>query len=263
MPPLTALALEREAARDVVGGALDLDRLALALGGPGAELAELAGVAARLAAADGGEQRAVADEVGVAADRRGEVAVARRAQAGVADVARRVVGLLERAQHERAEAPARRGRRSARSVDAPGDRADELARLRRRELLGQRRCRHAERGELRDEALDALGLGALVDAVEARHAALLEQARRPARWRRSSGARSAGGTRSARGTRIARDAAVRVEGELRFAALDPRRAARARARRRARRRPARGRERRPPTARAACSRPAKMRSTRS
>ena len=43
-------------------------------------------------------------------------------------------------------------------------------------MLGQRRRGHLQRGELVGEALDALGLGALVHAVQARHAALLEQA---------------------------------------------------------------------------------------
>ena len=43
------------------------------------------------------------DEVGVAADRRGEVAVRRAREAGVAEVARVVAGLLERAQDERRE----------------------------------------------------------------------------------------------------------------------------------------------------------------
>ena len=42
-PPSYSSALEREAARDVVGVALDDHRLALALGGPRAELDELAG----------------------------------------------------------------------------------------------------------------------------------------------------------------------------------------------------------------------------
>ena len=44
-------------------------------------------------------------------------------------------------------------------------------------VLGHRRRRDVERRELRDEALDRLGLGALVDAVERRDLALVEQRR--------------------------------------------------------------------------------------
>ena len=61
-----------------------------------------------------------------------------------------------------------------------------------------RRRRHLERGELLDEALHALGLGAFVHAVQARRRRARRAAARPLRWRRSSGARSGGGTRSAR-----------------------------------------------------------------
>ena len=43
------------------------------------------------------------NQVGVAPDRRGEVAVALALEPGVAEVARRVVGLLERPQHQRGE----------------------------------------------------------------------------------------------------------------------------------------------------------------
>ena len=85
---LEQLGLEHEAARDVVGGALDRHRVALALRAPRRPPPRAARRAARSSpAADRRQQRAVADEVGVAADRRGEVAVARRAQAGVAEVA--------------------------------------------------------------------------------------------------------------------------------------------------------------------------------
>ena len=49
------------------------------------------------------QQRAVHDEIRVAPDRRGEVAVRAAREAGVAEVARVVAGLLERAQDERAE----------------------------------------------------------------------------------------------------------------------------------------------------------------
>src|SRR3954452_19403371 len=98
---LEQLRLEQEAARDVVGGALDRHRVALALGAPVGELLEARGLVRVLAAADRREQRAVADQVRVAADRRCEVAVARRAQAGVALVYGVIASLLERAQHER------------------------------------------------------------------------------------------------------------------------------------------------------------------
>ncbi len=54
------------------------------------------------------QQRAVGHHVRVAADRRGEVAVARAGEPGVAEVPGRVEGLLERAQHE--DAVARSGR---------------------------------------------------------------------------------------------------------------------------------------------------------
>ncbi len=120
----------------------------------------------------------MADEVRVAADRRREVAVGRRAQPGVPDVARRVVGLLERAQQERAErAPATALAPLHVPLDAQRDLAEQLGGLRARHALGQRRRRHVERRELRDEPFDAFGLGALVHAVQARRAALLEQPR--------------------------------------------------------------------------------------
>ena len=121
------------------------------------------------------EQRAVADEVGVAADRRGEVAVARRAQAGVAEVARRVVGLLERAQDERAE-------REPAAPGAPHVSARRSLRDRRRRARppatgtccsGSGGVGTSSEASCVDEALDALGVRALVHAVEARHAALL------------------------------------------------------------------------------------------
>ena len=143
----------------------------------------------------------MADEVGVAADRRGEVAVARRAQPGVADVPRRVARLLERAQDERRERPRGRGR----AAHVLRRRGGEISPTASAACCGRHRAPgsggvgDAERRELaRRGARRAAGVGPLVHAVERRHAALLEQRRRPARWRRSSGARSAGATRSAR-----------------------------------------------------------------
>ena len=100
---LAQRAFEHEAAPDVVGRALDHHRLALALGGPGSELGQLARARLPLAGRRGRQQRAVADEVRVAPDGRGEVAVAAGVQPRVAEVLRRVVGLLERAQQQRAE----------------------------------------------------------------------------------------------------------------------------------------------------------------
>ncbi len=97
---------------------------------------------------------------------------------GVAEVARRVVGLLERAQQQRAErAPPAALAPLQVLLDALRDLAEQLGRLRARHPLRQRRRRHVERGELRDEPFDALGLGSLVNAVQARRAALLEQPR--------------------------------------------------------------------------------------
>ena len=66
---------------------------------------------------------AVHDEVRVAADRRGEVAVRRAREAGVAEVARVVARLLERAQHERRERlPAAAGLRARTRRSAPRSR---------------------------------------------------------------------------------------------------------------------------------------------
>ena len=96
---------------------------------------------ARSPATDGGEQRAVAHEIGVAADRRGEVAVVRRPEAGMAAVLRRVGGLLEGAQDQRGQRRATPARGSTRTahvrLDAPGDLPHQLGRLRRRHVLRQ------------------------------------------------------------------------------------------------------------------------------
>ncbi len=217
---------------------------------------------ARLAAADGGQQRAVADDVGVAADGRGEVAVGGRVQAGVAEVLGRVVGLLERAQHERAERLAPVAGAAHVLLDAPRDLPEQLGCLRGGHVLGQRRRGHLERGELVGEALDALGLGALVDAVEARHAALLEQRRDGLVGGDHQVLDQAVGL-GLRAREDRDDVAVLVERELGLLGVDDERAAALalalerggglRARRAAAR----------PTARRRTRRPAKMRSTRS
>ena len=117
----------------------------------------------------------MADQVRVAPDRRREVAVARRLQPVVADVARRVVRLLERSQHERGERRAAAPGAAHVRVDQPRDLAHQIARLLRRHRVRERRRRHVERGELRDQVLDACRVGPLVDAVERRQLARLQQ----------------------------------------------------------------------------------------
>ncbi len=174
----TEQSFEHEARCDVVGVALELHRLALALGGPRSQLRELGRARLRLARAERGQQRPVADDVGIPADRGGEVAVGAGVQAGVAEVHRGVVGLLERAQDQGPErdAPAPAVPRDV-ALDRDGDRAEQVRRLRRGHRVGHRRCRHLQRGELAHETLHAAGIGTLVDAIEARHLALREQPR--------------------------------------------------------------------------------------
>ncbi len=254
---------EQEAGGDVIALVLQLGGVALALGGPFPQLVELASaraLASALAGPDRREQRAMTDDVRIAPDRRGEVAVARRAQSGVADVLRRVAGLLERAQHERAERDPAVARAAHVRVHAPGDVAHELRRLRGEERVGQRRRGHSERGELLDEPADALGIGALVDAVEAGDRRLREM----------TSDRFVGGDHQVLdqtvGLRLrARanllDVAVLVEGELGLLGVDHERA-RALARLLQRRCGlARGGERRAPRLGRGVRSPAKMRST--
>ena len=170
--------LEVEARRHVVGVALDHHRLALALRAPHAQLGELAATRRRLPPADRREQRTMADEVRIATDRRGEVAVALRVKPRVAEVARGVVGLLERAQHERVQRPAPLAAPGLDvSLDALGDRSEQIGRLRRRHVPGQRRRGHLERGQLCHETLDPRRLGALVHAIQAWHLLPLQQVR--------------------------------------------------------------------------------------
>ena len=107
----------------------------------------------------------MADEVGVAADRRGEVAVGARVQAGVAEVDRRVVGLLERAQDQRAQ------------------REPALPPLRARGAARRRRSRPAARSP----AWRTCSPARAVSAPRARRAA-----RRDARRARGRGARGRG-----------------------------------------------------------------------
>ena len=195
---------------------------------PAASMSEARG--GLLARADRRQQRAVADQVGVAADRRGEVAVARRAQAGVADVLGRVVRLLERAQHERRERRAavaaaarprgRRGARSRRSRRPPAAASSGS---------GSGGVGTSSEASWSTRRSTRAGLGPLVHAVERRQLARLQQRRRPPRWRRSSGARSAGATPSARSTRSSVTWPSRDERELGLGGLHARarRAARA------------------------------------
>src|SRR5207302_1873786 len=99
--PLEEDAFKRKAASDVVAFALDRHRVALALRGPGAELGERTGRRRDLPRPHCEKQRAMTYEVRIASDRRCEMAVAGRAQAGVPKVPGRVVGLLQRPQDER------------------------------------------------------------------------------------------------------------------------------------------------------------------
>ena len=181
-PPLEQLALEQEAARDVVGGALDRHRVALARRAQSPAPGSREASRRVLPAADRRQQRAVADEVRVAADRRGEVAVVRRARGPAWPRLRGVVaGLLERAQHEAAQpepAVAGASRRAARRGARPA--AIASAACCGVGCSGTGGVGDAERGELRDEPLDRLALGPLVDAVAAPAPCARRAAARPA-----------------------------------------------------------------------------------
>ena len=99
---LEELRLEQPGEADVVGEVLDLGRLALAGRGVLGEVAQVLGQ--RLVGdAELAEERAVDDQVRVTADRAREMAVGRAREAGVAEVARVVAGLLERPEYERGE----------------------------------------------------------------------------------------------------------------------------------------------------------------
>ncbi len=124
----------------------------------------------------------MAHQVGVTADRRGEVAVARGPQPGVAEVAGRVVRLAQRPQQQRAQrrAPTRGGRSRVARLGA-GDGAlhvrlhqarglaEHVRRLRGGHALRHGRRGDPQRGELLDEPFDGRRLRALVHAVQARH----------------------------------------------------------------------------------------------
>ena len=108
----------------------------------------------------------VDDEVGVAADRRGEMAVGRAREPRVAEVARVVARLLERAQDEGRE----RLSPPPRLRDVLGNRVARLGgdagRVRGREVLRRRRRRNRKVGELCKQQLDRLRVRPLVDAEE-------------------------------------------------------------------------------------------------
>ena len=157
------------------------------------------GIGREPTAGDRGQQRPVADQVGVSADRRGEMAVARRLEPGVTEVARVVVGLLQSPQHEaRQPSPTVSVPRHP-VVDQLRSLADEVRRLpgasaRPAEpVASARRARRAARSAARRPSTRA---ARGPDRASARGAT--RAAPRPARWRRSSDARSAGGIRSAR-----------------------------------------------------------------
>ena len=213
-----------------------------------------------VAGADLAQQRAVDDEVGVAADRRGEVAVGGAREPGVAEVARVVARLLERAQDEARERLAAAARPARVLGDALARRGRDPGRLRRAHALGRGRGRHAEVGEPVEQPLDRVGLGRLVHAVERAAAPAREQLRRPARSRGSSAPRRARGRAArTRSRRARRRRARRRRTRPRPTRSGARRArsgaaaARARAARRgaAPRRPARSSSRRPARMRSA------------
>ena len=166
---------------------------------------------ARPATAD--SSAAVADQVRIAPDRRGEVAVARRLQPGVAEVARVVVGLLERAQHEAGQRPAAVAGPRHPVRDQLRGLADHVGGLlggqvaARAPAASARRARPAARPAAPPRSPP--GRSWTRYSVGIRRS--LEQAAPPARWRRSSGARSAGGTRSAPTGSARDDVAVAVE----------------------------------------------------
>ena len=163
----------------------------------------------------------MADDVGIAADRRREVAVVRGLQPGVAEIARVVVGLLERAQHEAGQRPAAAALGRDPLVEELRGLAHDLGRLLGRHVPARarrgraRRARPAARpGAPPRCRRDARGRGTGWDCAGA------PGTQPPARWRRSSGARSGGGTRSARTAVMADNMAIGVEVELRLGGLD-------------------------------------------
>ena len=119
----------------------------------------------------------MADQVRVAADRRREVAVARRPQAVVTEVAGRVAGLLQGAQDERGEADPAVAAAAHLLVDVVRDLRRQVARLLRRERPRERRRGDVERVELRDQPFDPRWIRPLVDAVQGGELARLQEPR--------------------------------------------------------------------------------------
>ncbi len=230
---------------------------------PVAGLVEAVAARRLLPPADRRQQRAVADEVGIAADRRGEVAVVRQTEPGVAEALRVVARLLQRAQDENVRpvrpCPVRRTCWSTSSEACATSSAACEGDIAARAPAASRTPSDAE---LLEQALDAPRLGALVDAVQRRRLALGEQLRDGL----------VGGDHQVldqavrlglHAARRARHRAAIVECELRLHGLDRQRAAAAAPRLLERRRcRARGGQRLGPGLRAG-SEPAKMRSTRS
>ena len=116
------------------------------------------------------------DEVGVAADRRREMAVGGARETGVAEVARVVAGLLQRAQYERREAPPSPAPTcSEYSVTSSLASAASAAASAGERSSGAGGVGTFEVGELRQQQLDRLRLRPLVHAVQRLAAAAGEQ----------------------------------------------------------------------------------------
>ena len=94
------------------------------------------------------------------------MAVGAARETRMAEIARVVPRLLQRAEDERRKRLPPPPRRLGVGGDPLGGLAGERRGCLRRKLLGRRRRRDAERGELREEELDRLRVGPLVDAVE-------------------------------------------------------------------------------------------------
>ncbi len=166
--PFPQLALQEIARAHLVGPALGGHRLALALGAVHGDIGDVRALRRRLAGADQRQQRAMSHKVRIATDRRREVGVRGASEAGVAEVSRAVVRLLQRAQHEASVGVAPVLASARLSRDEAADLPHQLGRPARAKALGKGRRGYVERGELRNQALDPRWIGALVDAVEGR-----------------------------------------------------------------------------------------------
>ena len=127
----------------------------------------------------------------------------------MAEVLRVVARLLERAEHERREAPRGRGRTARRTRSRAREIAPaSAAACAGDSVSGAGGVGTLEVGELREQQRDRLRVGPLVDAVERLAAPRGEQAARPPRSRRSSAPRRARATRGSRLAPGALDAAA-------------------------------------------------------